>query len=48
MDDVHKKTQEEVAQIFNCSREAIARQEKKALVKMRHPRNTKKLKDFLD
>ena len=48
LDDVHKKTQEEVAEIFGCSRYKIAKQEQKALVKMRHPRNTKKLKDFID
>lgn len=48
LDDAHKKTLEELAEIFGCSKQSIANQEKKALVKMRHPRNTKKLKDFLD
>lgn len=48
LDEAHKKTQEEVAQIFGCSKATIAKQEQKALVKMRHPRNTRKLKDFLD
>ena len=48
LDDAHRKTQEEVAKIFKCSTHTIARQEQKALVKMRHPRNTRKLKDFLD
>lgn len=47
-DEAHKKTQDEVAEIFGCSRTAIANQEKKALVKMRHPRNTRKLKDFIE
>lgn len=48
LDEEHKKTQEEVAQIFGCSRATIVKQEQKALVKMRHPRNTRKLKDFID
>lgn len=47
-DEAHKKTQDEVAEIFGCSRTAIANQEQKALVKMRHPRNTRKLKDFIE
>ena len=48
LDEVHKKTQDEVAEIFGCSKTAIARQEQKALIKMRHPRNTRKLKDFIE
>lgn len=48
LDEVHKKTQDEVAEIFGCSKVTIAKQEQKALVKMRHPRNTRKLKDFID
>lgn len=48
LDDVHKKTQEEVAQMLRCSQTSIAKQEQKALIKMRHPRNTRKLKDFID
>lgn len=48
LDEAHRKTLEEVAQIFGCSRTTIENQENKALVKMRHPRNTRKLKDFLD
>lgn len=48
LDDVHRKTQEEVAEIFDCSKKTIARQEQRALVKMRHPKNTRKLKDFID
>lgn len=45
---MHKKSREEVAKIFKCFRTTIANQERKALVKMRHPRNTKKLKDFIE
>lgn len=48
LDELHKKTQSEVAEIFGCSKTTIANQEHKALVKMRHPRNTKKLKDFIE
>lgn len=48
MDKTHQKTQEEVAKIFGCSRTLISRQEQKALIKMRHPRNTRKLKDFIE
>ena len=47
LDDTHKKTQDEIAEIFGCSKSLIAKQEKKALIKMRHPRNTKKLEDFI-
>ena len=48
LDDTHKKTQDEIAEIFGCSKSLIDEQEKKALIKMRHPRNTKKLKDFIE
>lgn len=48
LDDTHKKTQDEIAEIFGCSKSLIAKQEKKTLIKMRHPRNTKKLKDFIE
>lgn len=48
LDDVHRKTREEVAQMLGCSQTSIAKQEQKALIKMRHPRNTRKLKDFID
>ena len=48
LDEVHKKTQDEVAEIFGCSKATIAKQEQKALVKMRHPRNTRRLKDFIE
>lgn len=48
LDETHKKTQEEVAEIFGCSKRIIAKKEQKALIKMRHPRNTRKLKDFIE
>ena len=48
LDETHKKTQEEVAEIFGCSKNTIVKQEQKALIKMRHPRNTRKLKDFIE
>lgn len=48
LDEAHQKTQDEIAEIFGCSQSAIAKQEQKALIKMRHPRNTRKLKDFID
>lgn len=48
LDDAHRKTQEEVAQMLGCAQPSIAKQEQKALVKMRHPRNTRKLKDFIE
>ena len=48
LDDKYKKTQAEIAELFGCSKQTIAKQEQKALVKMRHPRNTRKLKDFIE
>ncbi|MBE6152456.1 MAG: sigma-70 family RNA polymerase sigma factor [Firmicutes bacterium] len=48
LDELHRKTQSEVAEIFGCSRSLISKQEEHALMKMRHPRNTRKLKDFID
>lgn len=48
LDEKYRKTQEEVAEIFNCSQRTISIQEQKALIKMRHPRNTRKLKDFIE
>lgn len=48
LDETHKKTLEEVAKILNCTRQLISKQEQKALMKMRHPRNTRKLKDFIE
>lgn len=42
------KTLEEVGEIFGVTRERIRQTEEKALIKMRHPRNTRKLKDFIE
>lgn len=42
------KTLDEVAEIFGVSGERIRQYEQKALIKMRHPRNTRKLKDFIE
>lgn len=47
-DDEHKKTQDEIAKIFGCDRSTISKQEKKALVKMRHPSNMRKIKDLME
>ena len=48
LDEIHKKTQAEIAKMLDCSTALIHKQEQRALVKMRHPRNTIKLKDFTD
>ena len=48
LDEKYKKTQGEIAEILGCSKQTIAKQEQKALMKMRHPRNTRKLKDFIE
>ena len=48
LDEINRKTQLEVAEIFGTHQTVIARQEQRALVKMRHPRNTMKLKDFIE
>ena len=48
LDDDHKKTQEEIAEMFDCSKTTILNIEQKALIKMRHPKNTRRLKDFID
>ena len=48
LDEINRKTQLEVAEIFGAHQTVIARQEQRALVKMRHPRNTMKLKDFIE
>ncbi|MEG1597053.1 MAG: sigma-70 family RNA polymerase sigma factor [Bacilli bacterium] len=41
-------TQGEIAEMYNESQSYIACQEQKALIKMRHPKITRKLKDFID
>ena len=48
LDDDHRKTQEEVAQILGCTKSTVSNQERKALIKMRHPRNTRKLKNLIE
>ena len=48
LDDKHRKNLDEIAEILNCSRQNVSLMEKRALIKMRHPRNTKKLKDFFN
>lgn len=48
LDETNRKTQNEVAELLGCSQAAIAKQEQKALIKMRHPRNTRKLKGFIE
>lgn len=48
LDELYKKTTDEVAQILKCYKSTITKEERKALIKMRHPRNARKLKDLLD
>lgn len=46
--EVHRKTQNEIAKMFGCTRQTICKQEQKALIKMRQPKNRRKLKDFIE
>lgn len=48
LDNAHRKTLNELAEIFDCHKNTILKQEQKALIKMRHPKNTRKIKDFID
>lgn len=48
LDEINRKTQAEIAEMFGCTKSLISREEAKALIKMRHPRNTRKLKDFVE
>ena len=48
LEDGHPRTLEEVGKEFNVTRERIRQIEAKALRKLRHPRRSKKLKDFLN
>lgn len=48
LDEANRKTQEEIAEMFGCTKSLISKQEQKALIKMRHPKNTRKLKDFAE
>ena len=48
LEDGRSRTLEEVGREFNVTRERIRQIEAKALIKLRHPSRSKKLKDFLD
>ena len=47
IDDGYPRTLEEVGSIFNVTRERIRQIEAKALRKLRHPRRSRKLRDFV-
>jgi RNA polymerase primary sigma factor len=46
--DGHAHTLDEVGRKFGVTRERIRQIEAKALRKLRHPRHTRKLRDFVD
>lgn len=48
LDDGKVRTLEEVGKVFDVTRERIRQIEAKALRKLRHPKRSDKLKDFLD
>ena len=48
LDDGRARTLEEVGKEFNVTRERIRQIEAKALMKLRHPSRSRKLKDYLD
>ena len=48
LEDGRSRTLEEVGREFNVTRERIRQIEAKALRKLRHPRRSKKLKDYLE
>ena len=48
IDDGYPRTLEEVGNIFNVTRERIRQIEAKALRKLRHPRRSRKLRDFVN
>lgn len=48
MAEEERLTQQEIANILGYSKNWVFRHEQKALIKMRHPRNTLKLKDYIE
>ena len=48
LDDGKMRTLEDVGKVFNVTRERIRQIEAKALRKLRHPRRSKPLRDFID
>ncbi|WP_040981003.1 RNA polymerase sigma factor RpoD [Oceanobacillus jeddahense] len=48
LDDGKTRTLEELGKVFGVTRERVRQIETKALRKLRHPRRSKRLKDFLD
>ena len=48
MDDGRQRTLEEVGQLFGVTRERIRQIEAKALRKLRHPKRSKKLKEYIE
>ena len=46
--DGHQHTLEEVGRVFGVTRERIRQIESKTLLKLRHPSNADKLRDYLE
>ena len=47
LDDGKMRTLEDVGKVFNVTRERIRQIEAKAIKKLRHPRRSKPLRDFM-